>query len=698
MVGLERAPTTRFVIRIGGLDGLLNRLKKFLPIPFLLLLFVTSTLPGFASAPMQERGDAFEPVPCTTFKISSDEFECGYISVPEFHAQPQGNQLRLAVAILPSPNFSPTRDAFVVAQGGPGGSTLDTFANFFQQPYYPAIETLRAERDIVLYDQRGTLYAQPALTCPEELQNTFDTIEKNIPPEESLRLSEQAALACRERLVRQGIHLAAFNSFENARDIDTVRRALGYEKFDFYGVSYGTLLALQGLRASPEIFRSVILDAVVPAQTNPNSAIAQSQHRAFEQLFNACAADAECNRAYPNLKQVFYAQVDALNQTPARVSLTDKETGATYNAVINGDDFINLLFQLIYNTELVPALPHVIYAAREGQYTLIQAVYPILLFDRTFASGMYYSVMCAEDADFTPEELTLDGVDPHIAQVQTRDTTAFLQLCEKWNVPQLGARADEPVQAKVPTLVMSGEFDPITPPSFGKAAAETLTPGYVLEFPAYGHGALTSGNCANQIIAAFVKNPERAPNAQCIRDDATRVEFITPSNMILSDGIGKLHLAMLQGKLAFFMLPIVAIVLLLSVWLIAPLAWLVRRSQHRPSEPHLLARLAPWLAVLASILAFTFFIAVFVLLVLAALQNENTIGFIVGAPRAWLAFYILPLLFGVCASVFTFAIVRAWQRKNWGIARRVYYSILAAAAVALAAWFVWSDLLFAFVS
>ncbi len=256
----------------------------------------------------QTSGSNFEPVSCSAFKISGDAFDCGYITVPELHADPNGKQIKLAVGVLPSTNTTPTRDAYVVAEGGPGGSTLDTFTAFFQQGYYPAVDTLRAERDVVLYDQRGTLYSQPALTCPEELQETFDTIEQEIPPEESLRLSEQAALACRARLVKERVNLSAYNSIENALDIEDVRRALGYEKFDLYGVSYGTLLALHALRQTPETFRSVILDAVVPAQINPNSAIAESQNRAFEQLFDACAADADCGRAYPDLKQVFYAR------------------------------------------------------------------------------------------------------------------------------------------------------------------------------------------------------------------------------------------------------------------------------------------------------------------------------------------------------------------------------------------------------
>lgn len=651
-------------------------------------LLICSSAPTTAAAPIQTRGDKFEAAACATFKITSKEFECGYVRVPEFHAEPNGKEIKLAVAILPGLNAA-TRDAFVVAQGGPGGSTLDTFVSFFQPGYYPAVETLRAERDIVLYDQRGTLYAQPALTCPEELELTLRTIEQEIPDEEANRQYEEAALACRARLVQAGVNLDAYNSIENALDIEDVRRALGYDKFDFYGVSYGTLLALHGLRETPDVFRSVILDAVVPAQRNPNSEIAQSENRAFEQLFHTCAADAKCGRAYPNLKQVFYAQVDALNEKPARVPVTDSApegSGKTYNAVIDGDAFMDLLFQFIYNTELVPALPQMIFDAREGRYTFVEAFYPTVVFDRTFASGMYYSVMCAEDADFTLNDLAPEGVDPHIAKAQARDTAAFLELCQKWNVRQLGARADEPVTAQVPTLVLSGDFDPITPPPFGQEAANTIRPSYVLEFPAYGHGALTSGNCADEIVAEFVRQPERAPDTRCIARDASQVAFITPADYMLEAGVGKMQLAMLQGKIEKFIVPIVLSLLLLSVWVVAPIAWVVRHSQKRPSEPHLLARLTPWLAALTALLAPAFFALVFGLVLVVALQNENVAGLVLGAPRGWAAVYVLPLVLTVCAIGLTLAVMRAWQRGNWGTWRRVYYAALAVVSLGLVVW------------
>lgn len=647
---------------------------------------------ALAAPPTQARTDAFQAVPCETFEITSSAFECGYVTVPEFHAEPNGRQIQLATAILPARGDSPTRDALVMQQGGPGGSTLDLFTQFVSLGYFPALDDLREERDIVLYDQRGALYSKPALMCPEELDLTFRTIEQQLSPDQELELQAEAALACRERLVREGINLAAYNSIENALDIEDVRRALGYDKFDFYGISYGTLLGLHALRETPDTFRSMTLDAVVPAQVNPNVTIAESQQRAFDELFARCAADAACSRAYPNLKQVLYQVVDALNAKPARVPVTDDKTGKTYNAVMDGDTFLNVLFQFLYNSELLPALPKLIYDAQNGSYGLIQQFYPLYLFDRTFASGMYYSVMCAEDADFDVSDLLLEGVDEPIAVSQKRDTAYFLDLCKKWDVPQLGAAADAPITSDVPTLLFSGQFDPITPPPFAQVAAETITPSYPFIFPAYGHGALTSGNCPDEILDEFVRDPDDKPDAECIREVA-RVDFVTAADYVMLPGIGRVQAALLQGKIQFFILPLLLLLILLSVLWVAPIVWLVRLIRKRPGEPDWWARLVPWFAAGIGAAAAFFAIALFAVLIFATLNNAATVALMLGTPRPAALLYLLPLAVLALTILLVIAMVMVWRRKDWDIWRRVYYTVVALAAVGLTVWFAANDML-----
>ena len=133
------------------------------------------------------------------------------------------------------------------------------------------------------------------------------------------------------------------------------------------------------------------------------------------------------------------------------------------------------------------------------------------------------------------------------------------------------------------------------------------------------------------MIAAFVRDPEQAPDAACIAKDASHVTFLTPATLLVSAGIGKLQFAMLQAKIETFLIPIFCIAFLLSIWTIGPLAWLVRRYQKR-SEPQLLARVAPWVVALGSLAAASFFVIVFALVLFASLRNENSINLLLGAP------------------------------------------------------------------
>lgn len=664
---------------------------------FLWLAIVACAWVGAAPARAQARGAGWEAVECATFKVESREAECGYVAVPELHEQPAARQLKLAVVVIRNSRGVASPGAFVMAQGGPGGSTIDTFAKFMLLGYYPALKRLRAERDIVLYDQRGTLYAQPALVCPEEMALTQQTIDKEIRREELDRRSIDAALACRARLASQGVNLAAYNSRENARDIETLRQALGYERFDFYGVSYGTLLALHAMRQVPTAFRSVVLDAVVPTQLNPNETVARTMNASFERLFSACAADADCSAAYPDLKKVFYDQVDALNRKPARVRITDPDENKTYDAVLDGDELLSLLFQFIYNSDLVPALPKMIYDVRAGQYPLIERYWALLAFDRTFASGMYYSTTCSEDADFTVEQLDLNGVDPHIAAMEQDDTATLLELCQKWNVPPLGASFDQPVKSAVPTLVLSGDFDPITPPPFGQAAAATLSAAYVYDFPAYGHGALTSGDCPNELILAFVRDPQSPPNASCLAG-VGHVAFVTPRGIIMSPGLGSLMYSILELQLAPFLAPAVLLMLLGSVWIVGPVAWLVATARKRPGDPRLTARLSPWLAALGTVLAGAFFVGLAAVALSSVLNPQNSVSLLFGIPRSLGLLLALPLLFALCALGLLAATGAAWRSSYWGVGFRVYMSGLTLAAVALTIWFAASGALFAFLA
>ncbi len=468
----------------------------------------------------------FESAPCMfdipAGAVEGDNLECGYLVVPAKHAEPTGPTIRLAVAIAKSTNPSPAADPLVMEQGGPGGSSIDAFI----EDLFDAQEILRADRDVIIIEQRGTLYSEPNLVCQEVLELSVETLQQDLGVNEESALSEAALQACRERLITEGVDLDAFDSVENAADIADLVTAFQLSQINLYGVSYGTMLALHALRDYPQIMRSVTIDSVVPLQTNFIPVILQSANRSFRVLFDTCAADPECNAAMPNLEADFYALVEELNANPITFPVEDPDSGELYEAVLNGDRLVGYYFQLLYATSILPYLPKTVYDLKVGNTSLMSLVSPFLDLDRTFADAMYYSVICAEDADYTLDDYDLTDVPPALVAAFGEDT--ILTSCASWNAELLPNTVDEPVVSDVPVMVMSGEFDPITPPSFAAQAAETLSNSYNFVYPGVGHGALFGGDCPLSMFVDFLGDPTTAPDATCI--DNMSIEFFLPSS------------------------------------------------------------------------------------------------------------------------------------------------------------------------
>lgn len=247
---------------------------RALAMSLIVMIGVQSSQPAYAHA--GRRTAAWTPVDCSTFKVTAPDdsgVDCGYVTVPRRHAAPGGPTIQLATVILPAVGADRRSDPLFVAQGGPGGSSIDSYAMYLldSPSSRPAVN-----RDLVIWDQRGTLYSKPALMCPEVSKQELDEAQTNKDSD-----AEEAAAyrACGERLATEAGDLSAFNSVENADDIEALRVALGYDQINFYGVSYGTELGQFLMRQHPEHLRSVVLDAVVPLSYNLFTEPAFAQQR-----------------------------------------------------------------------------------------------------------------------------------------------------------------------------------------------------------------------------------------------------------------------------------------------------------------------------------------------------------------------------------------------------------------------------------
>ncbi len=484
----------------------------------------------------------FEPVAKCPFKLAKDQVEgpnlqCGFMIVPEEHSKPKGKTIKLATAILKSGATNSKKPPVIYLQGGPGGNnnfTLEVFGG----SNYP-INNLVKDQDVIVFDQRGVGFSEPSLFCKEIDELAHQDLDKVIHPEESNRRGIDAAFKCRDRLVGQGINLAAYNSAENASDVEDIRVALGYSKVSLYGTSYGTRLALTMMRDHPQGIQSVILDSTYLPQSSLDIDVPANADRAINELFKACAANSQCNQDYPNLKDSFSKAFAQLNQKPQMVKIKDAVTNQTYNVAVDGNALVSVIFSMLYSTEVIPILPAIITTAQAGRLEIVAAILPDILFqERDISEAMYYSVQCSEETPFeNPNDLATaaKNVLPEINASFVPGSQAMFTTCAKWPVAKPNPIENQPVKSDIPTLVLSGQFDPITPPSEGQEATRTLSKSFYVLFPNSGHVpsivSAPGGNCGASVVRSFLANPTTKPDSSCTAQ--LSVTFLPKSNVDL---------------------------------------------------------------------------------------------------------------------------------------------------------------------
>ncbi len=647
------------------------------------LLVSVFAMPG-QRALAQNQPFTFEPAVCPfegldlgVVSVTGEQqgFECGYVTVPLRHAQPDGPTIRLPVAIRQATSPNAQADPLFLAQGGPGGDAFGIYT--LLAPTSP----MAADRDIVIFNQRGTQYADPELSCPETTDILGDLLA--LPEDEGELLYNEALRACYDRLVAEGVDLSAFNSLENAADVDAIRQALGYDSYNFYGVSYGTLLGLHLMRERPDGLRSVILDSVAPTDINFISEVARSENRVYDELFGACLADATCNGAYPNLEARYFALLDALDENPVTVSVQNPDTGETFEAEINGTALRSIMFQLFYLPNMSAVFPYLVSSFEDGDFRYLEQMWPLLLFDQSIAEGMYYSVMCAEDADFATDALSGATLRPAIAATAEEDLQSFLDSCALWPVDLLPDSVDDPVASDIPTLLLAGQFDPITTPAFANAAAASLTNAYTVVDPAASHGVAFLDPCVNDVMQAFLSDPGSAPDTSCIA--AKTPAEVIPASAITLPVVADVN-SLDEGLVAVAGAGFLLLLILLSPLLIWPVVYFVQALlDKRPelSQDGQRVRLIGRLLVIGfGVLATVFSVGLASAVVFSIADQTLATGMVVSgtaAPILWLPLLLLLLAIGIAILA-----VMLWRSPDAGsIWSKLYFTLLAISAVGL---------------
>jgi pimeloyl-ACP methyl ester carboxylesterase len=491
------------------------------------LLLVPALFLGACSGSGEETGkDASPKAPKSSAELGECDvdvppgvdMECGTLTVPADRDDPGAGEIELAYGIVRSEADDPADDPVVYLSGGPGQSTLELVPNAFAQLYEP----LTANRDLVLLDQRGTGLSEPSLACDEYSEWARDSLGSGLSTEELEAGAEQSLEECRQRLVDEGVDFADYNSAASAADLEDLRAALGYDEWNLYGISYGTRLAQSAMRDHPDGIRSVVLDSAYPADADLYAEMPGNAVRAMEGLFTTCAGDPECAVRYPDLEPTVARLVDRLNATPAPITVVDAMTGERIQDEFDGDDFAGFLFEALYATELIAHLPEVITAADAGEFGSIGLLLGTQLSALDYVSiGQQLSVQCNEEVPFGDREEVAEAAaaQPLVEGLFEGSPTSgsgMFDVCSVWDAGQPETEANEAVTSDIPTLVLAGDLDPITPPRWGAEIADDLSESFFVQFPFTGHGSLSSRACAVAITDDFLDEPDSDPTTDCV--------------------------------------------------------------------------------------------------------------------------------------------------------------------------------------
>lgn len=424
----------------------------------------------------------FEPVAAAEeFPVqvpSSFRSTLGWLVVAEDRTDRSSAEIRLPVAIVHSRSGRGDSPVVYLA-GGPGVSGLSAAA-------YPGAYPWLEDRDFIVVGQRGTGDAEPALICPEYR----DAVENGADQVTAVR-------ACRQRLTATGIGVENYHSPASAADLEDLRRVLKIDVWNVYATSYGTRLALTYARDYGDSLRSMVLDSPLPPDALYDDESALNFEKSLRAIASDCAAQMPCAAAYPDLEARFFSRIDATSRAPLVVDgVTEPVTGADLAALVplsSGGDVIDAPIIMDAIARLEPAI---LDALKE----------PAQAGD--FAWGMRFSVWCREALPFSNRsraprpEPTLGGFESAAIRPE---------LCAAWDVVSLEPEFAEPVVSSVPTLILAGEFDPLTPPAWGERAAKTLARSRAVSVRGEAHLPTQQwdGNgCAMAMAAAFIKLPE----------------------------------------------------------------------------------------------------------------------------------------------------------------------------------------------
>lgn len=470
--------------------------------PTLLWLSLIAAVPASALAQAVPSRSALESGPCAIEIAPDEKIECGTLSVPENRAIADSRLIRLPVMIFRSRSSQPVADPVMFLTGGPGNSALTGQRSGRSNPFLD-------QRDQVLLEPRGARLSTPALDCPEIITTKREIAAGRLRAEAADASLVAAATACRVRLVDAGVDLNGYTSAEAADDIEDLRVALGYPQLNLYALSYGTRLALTVAHRHPTSVRAMVLDSALPPEVGYDETATANTWRALNAVFDGCAAGPACVAKWPDPRGDFETLVSRADNRRLPFGLTDRFIDVRGAQVVQG------VAAALQDPRRIPLIPRAVGDALAGRYEELAGWIGEAQEPASFSWGLRLSVCCGEEMPFedgdrvraqTASRIGLGGIDPRAASPE---------MCEAWDVASAPSSANDPVVSETPTLILAGEFDPSTPPQWGRRLLANMPKAFFVLMPGLSHGASFNA-CGGRVAFNFIDDPTAPPTLTCV--------------------------------------------------------------------------------------------------------------------------------------------------------------------------------------
>ena len=416
------------------------------------------------------------------------EDQCGFVEVPRNWDNKNSETTKLGYLVIRSKSEDRKEDPVIFLQGGPGGSVL-SLADIYSQI------NLDNERDYILYDQRGIGFSEEL--CPGLNLQLLEIMALDLDIKDEINELKKRIGSCTDYLKMDD---RQFSTTTSAKDLEALRKHLGYKQLNIFGGSYGTRLGLKYMELYPKSVRSAILSGLFPPEIRMYDNLFSNFNNSLNKVFEACENDSICATKYPNLKAGFLNVYKNLKNNPITVSLDGTDF------ILNQQDILLFMHQLLYSDQTIKRIPRFIQALKNNDTNFISGTIATFIPRLTLINlATYYAVMTADEGDFDNQaKLDKDSKNLMFTYGGLSLFSADPEVINEWPSKKVKYNLMKSVSSDIPTLLISGDFDPVTPSSNGNIVAKHLRNNQHFIFKNSGHVPING--CFFGLAKQFLKN------------------------------------------------------------------------------------------------------------------------------------------------------------------------------------------------